>query len=171
IALLPEDRRQHGLVLEASIGANLTLPNLHQYQSLGFLRHRAEQAFHQRAIEQLAIKTPSAAKAAGLLSGGNQQKIVFAKWLERKPAVLLLDEPTRGVDVGAKTEIYRLMDELAQQGVAIGMITSDMEELLGMADRAVVLHEGRIAGELARHEFNEEAVLRAATGGGIHHVA
>ena len=100
----------------------------------------------------------------GLLSGGNQQKVVFGKWLAREPNVLILDEPTRGVDVGAKTEIYTLIDELAGRGVAIWMITSDMEELLGVSDRVLVLHEGRMAGELSRSELNEEAVMRLATG-------
>jgi ribose transport system ATP-binding protein len=101
----------------------------------------------------------------GTLSGGNQQKVVFGKWLARGPQVLILDEPTRGVDVGAKAEIYALIDELAGQGVAVWMISSDMEELLGVSDRVVVMHEGRIAGGLERNELTEEAVMRLATGG------
>jgi ribose transport system ATP-binding protein len=103
----------------------------------------------------------------GLLSGGNQQKVVFGKWLACEPRVLILDEPTRGVDVGAKAEIYSLIDELAGNGVAVWMITSDMEELLGMSNRVVVMHEGRIAGQLTRDRLNEEAVMRLATGGSV----
>jgi ribose transport system ATP-binding protein len=113
----------------------------------------------------LRVKTPSAAQPVGLLSGGNQQKVVYGKWLARGPRVLILDEPTRGVDVGAKAEIYALIDELAGSGVAVWMITSDMEELLGMSDRVVVMHEGAIAGELSRDALSEEAVMRLATGG------
>ena len=127
---------------------------------------KAERDLHADSIARLAINTPNAAKAVGLLSGGNQQKVVFGKWLAREPKVLILDEPTRGVDVGAKTEIYALIDELAGRGVAVWMITSDMEELLGMADRAVVMHDGRIAGELNRGELTEEAVMNLATGVG-----
>jgi ribose transport system ATP-binding protein len=113
----------------------------------------------------LRIRTPSSVQPVGLLSGGNQQKVVFGKWLAREPRVLILDEPTRGVDVGAKAEIYGLMDELAGRGVAIWMITSDMEELLGMADRVIVMHEGHVAGELTGKSLSEEAVMNLATGG------
>ena len=165
ILLVPEDRRKHGLVLEASVGANLALPNLDRISQRGFLDDGAEQALHTEMIEQLRVKTPNAAQIVGLLSGGNQQKVVFGKWLARGPKVLILDEPTRGVDVGAKTEIYTLIDELAGRGVAIWMITSDMEELLGVSDRAVVMHEGHIAGELTRAEMTEQAVMNLATGG------
>jgi ribose transport system ATP-binding protein len=165
VLLVPEDRRLHGLVLEASVGFNLSLPNLDRLVSAFGVRWKAESELHRTWIERLRIKTPSAAQPAGLLSGGNQQKVVFGKWLARGPRVLILDEPTRGVDVGAKAEIYSLIDELAGQGVAIWMITSDMEELLGMADRVLVMHEGRIAGELTQDKLSEEAVMRLATGG------
>ena len=166
ILLVPEDRRKHGLVLEASVGANLSLPNLDRITPRGLIDERAERELHADSIAQLRIKTPGATQAVGLLSGGNQQKVVFGKWLARGPKVLILDEPTRGVDVGAKTEIYSLIDELAGRGVAIWMITSDMEELLGVSDRAVVMHDGAIAGELSRAEMTEEAVMNLATGGG-----
>jgi len=166
ILLIPEDRRLHGLVLESSIGFNISLPNLKALSSLGLVSGRREARLHTETIEKLSIKTPNANKLVGLLSGGNQQKVVFGKWLARRPRVLILDEPTRGVDVGAKAEIYGLIDELAGQGVAVWMITSDMEELLGMSDRVVVMHEGRIEGELSRAELNEEAVMQLATGGG-----
>lgn len=165
ILLVPEDRRLHGLVVESSVGFNLSLPNLDRLGSLTGIRSRAEAQLHQTWIDRLRIRTPSAAQPVGLLSGGNQQKVVYGKWLARDPKVLILDEPTRGVDVGAKAEIYALIDELAGRGVAVWMITSDMEELLGMADRVIVMHEGRLAGELAGSSLTEEAVMRLATGG------
>jgi ribose transport system ATP-binding protein len=165
VVLVPEDRRLHGLVLPSGVGFNLSLPSLDRLGSVIGIRPRAEAQLHHTWIDRLRIKTPSAAQPVGLLSGGNQQKVVFGKWLAREPRVLILDEPTRGVDVGAKAEIYSLVDELAGRGVAVWMITSDMEELLGMADRVLVMHEGRIAGELTGAEVNEEAVMRLATGG------
>jgi ribose transport system ATP-binding protein len=113
---------------------------------------------------QLNVRTPGIAQIAGLLSGGNQQKVVLAKWLSRQPKLLILDEPTRGIDVGAKTEIYALMDKLAQEGMAVLMISSDLEEILGMSDRVLVMHEGNLAGELSRSEMSEEAIMRLATG-------
>ena len=166
ILLAPEDRRMNGLVLEDGVGANLSLPNLDRISRFDMVDAKAERTLHADTIARLAIKTPNAAQAVGLLSGGNQQKVVFGKWLARGPKVLILDEPTRGVDVGAKTEIYALIDELAGRGVAVWMITSDMEELLGMSDRAVVMHDGRIVGELERNELTEEAVMNLATGVG-----
>ena len=165
IALVPEDRRQHGLVLEATVGFNLSLPNLDRLSGPFGLRPRYEQHWQQEWIDRLRIRTPSAQQCTALLSGGNQQKIVYGKWLARQPRLLILDEPTRGVDVGAKAEIYALMDELAGQGVALWMISSDMEELLGMSDRVVVMQEGRVAGELLREQLSEEAILQLATGG------
>ena len=115
-------------------------------------------------IEKLSIKTPSPEQIVQFLSGGNQQKVVLAKWLALHPKVLLLDEPTRGIDVGAKQEIYRLMESLAEQGVAILFVSSEMEEILGMSDRVLVMHEGRMAGEIARDDLSEEAVMKLATG-------
>ncbi|QEL17281.1 sugar ABC transporter ATP-binding protein [Limnoglobus roseus] len=165
VFLVPEDRRLHGLVLPESVGFNLSLPNLDRLTSLFGVRRPAEKELHKTWIDRLRVKTPSANQTVGLLSGGNQQKVVYGKWLARGPKLLILDEPTRGVDVGAKAEIYALVDELAGQGVAVWMITSDMEELLGMSDRVLVMHEGRIAGELAREKLTEEAVMRLATGG------
>ncbi len=165
VLLVPEDRRLHGLVLPESVGFNLSLPNLDKLGSLLGVKRREEAALHRTWIDRLRVKTPSAAQPVGLLSGGNQQKVVYGKWLAREPKVLILDEPTRGVDVGAKAEIYALVDELAGKGVAVWMITSDMEELLGMSDRVVVMHEGKVAGELAGEQLTEEAVMRLATGG------
>ena len=165
VLLVPEDRRKHGLVLAESVGFNLSLPNLDRLRTAGLVDRTAERVMHADSIAKLRVRTPSAEQAVGLLSGGNQQKVVFGKWLARGPRVLILDEPTRGVDVGAKTEIYALIDELAGRGVAVWMITSDLEELLGVSDRVVVMHEGRLAGELSREQLTEEAVMRLATGG------
>jgi ribose transport system ATP-binding protein len=165
ILLVPEDRRLHGLIVPESVGFNISLPNLDRIGSRLGIRRGAESELHQTWIERLRIKTPSANQIVGLLSGGNQQKVVYGKWLARHPRVLILDEPTRGVDVGAKAEIYGMIDELAGRGVAVWMITSDMEELLGMSDRVLIMHEGRMAGELSGADVNEEAVMRLATGG------
>ncbi len=166
IVLVPEDRRLHGLVLEESVGFNLSLPNLDRLSMLRFILHSRERTLGREMVERLHIKTPGLGQVAGLLSGGNQQKVVLGKWLAREPRVLILDEPTRGVDVGARGEIYAIIDKLAAAGVGIWMISSDMEEVLGMSDRIIVLHEGRLAGELPREQCNEEAVMRLATGGG-----
>ena len=116
-------------------------------------------------IRAMRVKTPNEDQVIRYLSGGNQQKVVLGKWLAMKPKILLLDEPTRGIDVGAKSEIYALMEELAESGVAILYVSSEMEEILGMADRALVMHEGRITGELTREELTEENVMQLATGG------
>ena len=164
ILLVPEDRRLNGLVLEESVGFNLSLPNLGRLSALKLMRRSRERAMGNELVNRLRIKTPGLNKAVGLLSGGNQQKVVFGKWLARDPSILILDEPTRGVDVGARGEIYAIVDQLAASGVGIWMISSDMEEVLGMSDRILVLHEGRLAGELRQHDLNEEAVMRLATG-------
>jgi ribose transport system ATP-binding protein len=164
VLLVPEDRRLHGLVLEDSVGFNLSLPNLDRLQSMRLVQHSKERELCQKLVDKLRIRTPNLGQTAGLLSGGNQQKIVFAKWIAREPRVLILDEPTRGVDVGARGEIYAIIDQLASTGVAVWMISSDMEEVLGMSDRILVLHEGALAGELKRPEFSEEAIMRLATG-------
>jgi ribose transport system ATP-binding protein len=115
--------------------------------------------------DQLKVRTPSLSQPVALLSGGNQQKVVLAKWLSRTPRLLILDEPTRGIDVGTKAEIYGLMDRLAGQGLGILMISSDLEEILGMSDRVLVMHEGNLAGELPRGALSEEAIMHLATGG------
>ena len=161
--LVPEDRRSHGLLLEASVRNNISLSALGRLQSWGLIRFKAERLLAEALCRRLAIKTPSLAKLVGLLSGGNQQKVVIAKGLARAPSVLILDEPTRGVDVGAKAEIYALLRSLADQGLAVLMISSDLEEVLGQSDRVLVMHEGRLTGELSRAELSEEAVMRLAT--------
>jgi ribose transport system ATP-binding protein len=130
----------------------------------GFLNFAAENRVAKSMIELMRIKTATDAQVVRYLSGGNQQKVVLGKWLCLEPKLLLLDEPTRGIDVGAKEEIYKLIDQLARQGVAILFASSEMEEVLGLADRVLVMHEGRLAGELSRAEMSEEAVMRLATG-------
>ncbi|NIL97440.1 MAG: ATP-binding cassette domain-containing protein [Planctomycetales bacterium] len=165
LALVPEDRKQHGLVLEMSVRENTSLAGLRQNALLGGFLNRAEETrLTQSMVQRLSTKTPSLDQVAHCLSGGNQQKVVLGKWLSLAPQVLLLDEPTRGIDVGAKEEIYRLMEELAEQGVAILFVSSEMEEILGMSDRVLVMHEGRISGELDRDELSEEGIMQLATG-------
>jgi len=164
IALAPEDRKQHGLVLPMTVRENASLPSLERDQSKGFLDHKAELKIADRAVEQMSIKTPTIEQVARFLSGGNQQKIVLGKWLAMNPKLLMLDEPTRGIDVGAKREIYKLMEKLAGEGMAILFVSSEMEEVLGMADRAYIMHEGRISGELSREELSEESIMHLATG-------
>lgn len=167
ILLVPEDRRLMGLVLAQSVKNNISLASLDKVSRLKLVRARAERQLAQSMVERLRIRTPHLEQLVGLLSGGNQQKTVLAKWLCRAPRVLILDEPTRGIDVGAKAEIYALMDELARQGLAILMISSDLEEILGMSDRVLVMHEGRLAGEIERQHLSEEAIMHLATGGDL----
>jgi ribose transport system ATP-binding protein len=165
LALVPEDRKQQGLVLEMAVRTNIGLAGLKRHQkSGGFLNDAQEERDSAAMIEKLRIKTPNERQIVQYLSGGNQQKVVLGKWLSMQPKVLLLDEPTRGIDIGAKQEIYSLMEELAEQGVAILFVSSEMEEILGMSDRTLVMHEGRITGELHRDELSEEAVMQLATG-------
>jgi ribose transport system ATP-binding protein len=166
IYLVPEDRRRSGLIVEEIIRKNVTLPSLSRYAQAGLVRAGAERRVAQEVCARLNVKAPSVEARAGNLSGGNQQKVVLAKWLSRGPKVLIFDEPTRGIDVGAKAEIYDLMRGLAREGVAIMMISSDMEEVLGVSDRVAVMHEGRLTGVLKRAEFSEEAVMRLAVGHG-----
>ncbi len=149
ICLLTEDRKHQGLVLIHSVRENFGLPNLDWLSRLGFVIERAEREAFGRLVTSLRIKVPHQEQPARHLSGGNQQKVVLAKWLARQCEVLIFDEPTRGVDVGAKFEIYQLMNELTAAGKAIIMISSELPEVLGMADRIIVMHEGRVTGELA----------------------
>ncbi len=164
VVLVPEDRKRHGLVLEDTIEHNFSLPNLDTLSHAQLVNQREERVLAEELRTKLSVRTSGVSKTVGLLSGGNQQKVVLGKWLARKPRVLIVDEPTRGVDVGAKSEIYALLDQLAAEGTAILMISSDLEEILGMSDRVAVLHEGRLAGILSRKELSEEAVMRLATG-------
>ncbi len=163
MALVPEDRKQQGVILEMAVSQNTTLASLRRDSRAGFLNRKRESEIAVQMTTQLRVKTPDLAQFVQFLSGGNQQKVALAKWLALEPRVLLLDEPTRGIDIGAKQEIYRLMEELAGRGVAILFVSSEMEEVLRMSDRALVMHEGSIAGELRREELSEEAVMRLAT--------
>lgn len=165
LALAPEDRKRQGLFLGQSIRHNLTLPILHQLTQRGFIQRHQETQLVNNAQRDLAIQMASSNQSVQYLSGGNQQKVVLAKWLQTKPAVIILDEPTRGIDVGAKFEIYRLMRQLTDQGVAILMISSELPEVLGMSDRILVMHQGQIAGEVARAEATEERIIELATTG------
>lgn len=165
IALVPEDRKELGLLLEMSIKENVPLPTLPV--TPGFLMDdKRDIKLTQAQITALSIKTPSMDQAVECLSGGNQQKVVLAKWLALKPKVLILDEPTRGIDVGSKSEIYRLIRHLADDGIAIIMISSEMEEIVGLSDRVMVMHEGKALGVLNKSELCEERVMQLATGGG-----
>lgn len=169
IALVTEDRKDEGLLLNLSVKDNISLPNLKDVSSFGFVSRSKETGISDRLISQLLIKTPNGEQKVGSLSGGNQQKVVIGKWLETNPQVFILDEPTRGVDIGAKKEIYDLMNQMVSRGVAILMISSELPEVLGMSDRILVMHEGRIAGEFARGEATQEKIMHCATGGGKHH--
>jgi ribose transport system ATP-binding protein len=162
--LIPEDRKQCGLVLDFSVTENISLANLPAYAQALLVRNDAEARNAERQKASLKIKVPSVAAQTSSLSGGNQQKVVLAKWLSMSPKVVIFDEPTRGIDVGAKGEIYELMRGLADAGVAILMISSDMEEVIGVSDRIAVMHEGRISGILQRSEFSEDRVLQLAVG-------
>ncbi len=164
IALVPEDRKHQGLFLEMGVRENLSIASLHREQTAGFLNRAGERALCEEMMPALRIKAAGAEQPVQFLSGGNQQKVVIGKWLATRPRVFLLDEPTRGVDVGAKQEIYRLMEELAANGAAVLFVSSDLEEIMGMSDRVLVLHEGRLSGELPRKDLSEEAVMRLATG-------
>ncbi|HEY0074275.1 MAG TPA: sugar ABC transporter ATP-binding protein, partial [Abditibacteriaceae bacterium] len=167
LALVPEDRKGQGLILEMAIRENVGLPNLRRTQRSGFLNFKGEREISRGAIQSLNVKAAHDGQAVQLLSGGNQQKVVLGKWLAMSPRVFLLDEPTRGVDIGAKQEIYQLMETLAAQGAAILFASSEMTEILGISDRVLVMHEGRLAGELARDQQSEEAVMQLATGGAV----
>ena len=162
IYLVPEDLRNSGLLTEFSVRENITLPNLSSFSAAGWIRRHDELVAAQESCAELKIRTPSVETAVASLSGGNQQKVVLAKWLSLKPRVILFDEPTRGIDVGAKAEIYQLRRRLAAEGVAILMISSDMEEILGNSDRVAVMHEGRITGVLERPECTQEAIMKLA---------
>jgi ribose transport system ATP-binding protein len=164
IYLIPEDRKRAGLILEDDITNNISLPNLEHF-ALAYLVDRDREAeTAEQQTKRLNIRTPSVATVAATLSGGNQQKVVLAKWLAMSPKVMLFDEPTRGIDVGAKSEIYSLIRTLADAGVAVLMISSDMEEVIGVSDRILVMHEGRISGELKRDQFSEQNVMQLAVG-------
>ena len=163
IYLVPEDRRLSGLIVDFNVRENISLPNLESYSSAKIINFTKESNAAREACKAINIKTPTPEMRAANLSGGNQQKVVLAKWLTFAPRVLIFDEPTRGIDVGAKAEIYELIRKLAADGVSVIVISSEMEEVLGISDRIAVMHEGRLTGILEREQFSEEAVMRLAT--------
>lgn len=163
LVLVPEDRKSHGLFTSLSVRVNLTLPILSRLTRFGILQSQAEDEIVADAKERLSIVMASADQEAQYLSGGNQQKVVLAKWLETDPAVVILDEPTRGVDVGAKFEIYKLMRQLNDRGIAIVMISSELPEVIGMSDRILVMNNGRIVGEVPQVEATEAGIIELAT--------
>ena len=165
LALLTEDRKSQGLVLGMTVRENTTLAHLGAVCGTGFIRPREEAAVADRYIADLSIRTPSREQTARNLSGGNQQKVIVGRWLFTEADVFIFDEPTRGIDVGAKAEIYQLMIRLVGEGKGILMISSELPEVLGMADRIAVMHEGRLAGILSRAEATQEKVMHLATGG------
>jgi ABC-type sugar transport system ATPase subunit len=165
IVLIPEDRARHGLVLDKSIGFNIALPWLPFLRRFGIMLNRpAEESLVGAAISDFGIRPPRAAASVQTLSGGNQQKVVLGKWLARRPRLVVFDEPTRGIDVGARSDIYDQMRRFAEQGCAIIMASSDLPEILGMSDRIIVLHEGRQVGSLSAETASEQAVMQLATG-------
>ena len=162
IGYVPEDRRQHGVVLDMPIAANTTLASLAAVSSKGLIDRAAERRSAEGYVQRLRIKAPSVATDVGTLSGGNQQKVALARWLSTSPEILILDEPTQGVDVGAKAEIHGLVQELAERGLAIIMISSELPEILGMSDRVAVMHAGTVSGVLSRAEATQDAIIALA---------
>ncbi len=164
IGLIPEDRKLHGLMLEKDVGFNLSICILETISKYCVVDFKTEEQKQREIIERLRIKLPHAGVLAKTLSGGNQQKVVLAKWLLAEADVLIFDEPTRGVDVGAKQEIYQLINELTDKGMAVIMVSSDMEELMGVPDRIIVLHEGECTGGLDKKDFSQDEILKLASG-------
>jgi ABC-type sugar transport system ATPase subunit len=164
IAYVPEDRHQDGLIMDFSIADNVTLPILPRLFPRLFVRRPTERTLARQYTEQLQVRATGVDQLVQALSGGNQQKVVIAKWLATKPRVLILDEPTRGVDIGAKVEVHRIMSDLAAAGLGIILISSELPEILAMSDRILVLHEGQVTAEIARGDATEERIMFAATG-------
>jgi ribose transport system ATP-binding protein len=164
IGFLTEDRKSQGLILILSVKENISLPNLDKSSRFGILNRKDEEKTANDYLQELRIKTPNLNQKVILLSGGNQQKVVLSKWLSGQADILIFDEPTRGIDIGAKVEIYQLMNRLTAEGVGIIMISSELPEILGMSDRILIMHQGRIAGEFAAGEANQEKILQCALG-------
>ncbi len=168
IGFVSEDRKTKGLIVDFSVRDNMSLTNLASVSAGGVMQAGKEQALYEELVKKLGVRTSGPNQQAKSLSGGNQQKVVIAKWLGIKPKVLILDEPTRGVDVGAKKEIYTIMNELAKQGVAIIMVSSELPEIIGMSTRVAVMFEGKLMKILNRDELSEETIMHEATGGEKH---
>jgi rhamnose transport system ATP-binding protein len=164
IAYLPEDRRRHGVILDMPVSANITLASLKRLSRFGSFDFHREKEIATEYVQRFAIKTPSIFSQVSTLSGGNQQKVALSRWLATRPSVLILDEPTQGIDVGAKAEIHALMGELASQGMAILMISSDLPEVLGMSDRIAVMRAGTIVGIWDRAEATQQGIIALALG-------
>ena len=162
--MIPEDRKKHGALLEMTIRENISFIAVKSISKAGFVDRNADKNMAEKYIKELSIKTPSMEQLTRNLSGGNQQKVVLAKSLASNSDIIIFDEPTRGIDVGAKKEIYVLMNELAKKGMAIIMISSEMQELLGMSDRIIVMHEGEMMGELKKEDATQEKILELASG-------
>ena len=166
IGMVPEDRKHLGVILQMAVRENISLPDFcFRCSGIGLMDERREAGIAREQVTSLDVKTPSLNQNVEFLSGGNQQKVALAKWLAVGPKVLILDEPTRGIDVGSKSEIYGLIRRLADEGLAVIMISSEMEEILGLSDRVLVVHEGRQKGILEREEAGEESIMHLATGG------
>ena len=163
-----EDRKQEGLILEDTLVRNLSLPTVHKHRKAGIIDDNFLTKMSEKYIQKLKVKTTGGLQKAKNLSGGNQQKIVLGKWLSTNPKILILDEPTRGIDVGAKAEIYKLINELTAQGMAIVLISSELPEVMGMSDRLLIMYEGRVTGQLLKEEYTEERVMEYATGRKVH---
>jgi ribose transport system ATP-binding protein len=164
LALVPEGRQTQGLVVIQTVERNIALPNLDSLARMSFVNRGKTRQVAQDYVDRLNIRTPSLEQRVLNLSGGNQQKVVLAKWLASNPKVLILDEPTRGIDVGAKAEVYAIMSDLARLGIGIIMISSEMPEILAISDRILVMYEGRIMGELSRGEATQERIMTLASG-------
>ena len=167
IFLVPEDRRNSGLTTSLSVGENITLPSISGLSQMGLVNQKAARAYATEASTRMNVKTPTIDQLAANLSGGNQQKVVLARWLSKGPTVMIIDEPTRGIDVGSKAEIYTELRKLAESGLAILMISSDMEEILAVSDRIGVMHEGHLRGIINRSDASEESIMNLAVGGVI----
>tara|TARA_Y100000766_G_scaffold270533_1_gene268548 strand:- start:568 stop:1212 length:645 start_codon:yes stop_codon:yes gene_type:complete len=167
LALVPEDRKAQGAILNLAIRDNVAMVGMNQWQSGGFVNDRKIDEQAEEARKSLRIRTPSTRQEVSTLSGGNQQKVVLAKWMPLQPQIFLLDEPTRGIDVGSKSEIYEVIDRMTADGAGVLAISSELEEILRISDRVLVMHEGRIAGEVRRDDpqFSEKGIMQLATGG------
>lgn len=164
IGLIPEDRKEQGLVTDLPVGKNISMTIFRILSRFGIVNEKMETKIARDYVDQLAIKTPSIFQKVKFLSGGNQQRVVIAKWLATNPKILIVDEPTRGIDVGAKAEIHKLLNELSHQGVAILMISSELPEIIAMSDRVVVIYQGKVGAELRGKQINEEQIMQFATG-------
>jgi len=162
---VPEDRRRQGVIFQMPVSANITLASLRQLKSLGGFDFQREKQIAGDYVQKFAIKTPSVFSPVSTLSGGNQQKVALSRWLATKPSVLILDEPTQGIDVGAKAEIHSLIGDLASEGMAILMISSDLPEILGMSDRIAVMHAGTIVGTVDRADATQQQIIALTLGG------